>query len=551
MTAPDAAADGGPANGTEVDTDRRAGLRATDRRTIAWFHCFAGIAGDMALASLFDAGADLGEVRALLDRLPIGGWRLDVEPVLRGGVAASRAVVTVSDNVVIRTYAHIVGLVEEARLPLRVTRRALATFAALAEVEARLHRRPIEHIHFHEVGGHDAVIDIVGTAAALEVLGVDEVRASPVATGTGMVRTAHGLLPNPAPAVVALLEGVPTWGRNVTVELTTPTGAALLAALSSGFGPMPPMRVSGQGFGAGSRDLDELPNCTQVVVGVAVDRRGDAVPVPGFGGRLATVGSPDSDGGDADAVDSHPGGMSAGDADADSGQPVVVMETNVDDATGEQLAHAVATLLDAGAFDAWLTPVIMKKGRPGSIVHVLTEPSRVDSLRHLLRQVTGSLGVRMFVGERWPSARRFDAVSVDGQVIRIKVSAAGIKAEHEDVALAARRTGGRLRDLARRAEAQWLAGRADGGDVDLDRGGVPHDRTISSVEGDADPSWMTDDVGHRAVTDQERPDGLDTGGLNTGALNADGRGESSEGTGGRISDKIPGRTGRTDEPEPA
>ncbi len=160
--------------------------------------------------------------------------------------------VSAEDTVVVRTHAHIVGLVGEARLPERVTRRALATFAALADVEARLHRRPVDQVHFHEVGGHDTIVDVVGTAAALEVLGIDEVQASPVATGLGMVRSAHGMLPNPAPAVVALLEGVPTWGRNMQVELTTPTGAALLAALASGYGPMPAMRVTGQGFGAGS-----------------------------------------------------------------------------------------------------------------------------------------------------------------------------------------------------------------------------------------------------------------------------------------------------------
>ena len=256
--------------------------------SIAWFHCFAGIAGDMALGSLLDAGADLSEVVAILDRLPLGGWRLDTEPVLRGGVAATRAVVTVDDNVVVRTHAHIVGLIEEARLPDRVARRALAAFAALAEVEARLHRRPVDQVHFHEVGGHDTIVDIVGTASALEVLGIDEVRSSPVATGLGMVKAAHGMLPNPAPAVVALLEGIPTWGRNVPVELTTPTGAALLAALASGFGPMPPMRVTGQGFGAGTRELAELPNCTQVVTGVRVNRTagptsGLMPPRPGWG----------------------------------------------------------------------------------------------------------------------------------------------------------------------------------------------------------------------------------------------------------------------------
>ena len=457
-----------PTDGTGSDpgdSGERSDLRAADgnRRIVAWFHCFAGIAGDMALGSLLDAGADVSQVRAILDRLPIDGWRLDVEPVLRGGVAASRAVVTVSDNVVVRTYAHIVGLVEEARLPPRVTQRALATFSALAHVEAHLHRRPVEQVHFHEVGGHDAVVDIVGTAAALEVLGVDIVRASPVATGAGMVRTAHGLLPNPAPAVVALLEGVPTWGRNLAVELTTPTGAAILASLSSGFGPMPPMRVTAQGFGAGSRDIDELPNCTQVVVGVAVDRR--------------------------NASDSHPGGLSTGDPDADAGQPIVVLETNVDDATGEQLAHAVAALLDAGALDAWLIPVIMKKGRPGSIVQVLTEQSRAEDLRRLLRQATGSLGVRMFAGERWPAAREMQSVSVDGQLIRLKVSAVGVKAEHDDVAMAARRTGGTLRDLARRAEAQWATGPADRQGIDGNRRNDAHDDEVLATDRpDGDPA---------------------------------------------------------------
>ena len=396
---------------------------------MAWFHCFAGIAGDMALGSLLDAGADLGEVLALLERLPMGGWTLEAEPVLRGGIAATRAVVSAEDSVVVRTHAHIVGLVGEARLPDRVTQRALGAFGALAEVEARLHRRPVDQVHFHEVGGHDTIIDVVGTAAALEVLGVDEVKASPVATGLGMVRSAHGMLPNPAPAVVALLEGVPTWGRNVAVELTTPTGAALLAALCSGYGPMPAMRVTGQGFGAGTRELDELPNCTQVVTGVRDDARSGAV------------------------------------AEADAGQPVALLEVNVDDVTGEQLAHALGALLEAGAHDAWLTPAIMKKGRPGSVVHALVDPARIAQLRDVLRDTTGTLGVRVAFGERWPAARTIESVQVDGQLIRVKVAAGRIKAEYEDVALAARRTGHSLREMAFRAEARWREERGDqGGD---------------------------------------------------------------------------------------
>ena len=404
-------------------------------RTVAWFHCFAGIAGDMALGSLLDAGADFDQVMALLERLPFGGWALEPEPVLRGGIAATRAVVTGSDSVVVRTHAHIVGLIDEARLPERVTQRALATFASLAEVEARLHQRPVDQVHFHEVGGHDTIVDVVGTIAALEVLGVDEIESSPVATGMGMVRTAHGMLPNPAPAVVALLEGIPTWGRDIPVELTTPTGAALLATLATGFGPMPPMRVTTNGFGAGTREIDELPNLTQVVIGTRIDRTSGA----------------DAPGG----ADAHGGSGGSGHPDADAGQPVLHLEANVDDATGEQLAHAVAELLEAGAHDAWLSPVVMKKGRPGSVVHVLCDPSGAHRLRAILRAETGTLGVRASTAERWPAARTFDSVEVDGNLIRMKVSAGRVKAEHDDVARAARRSGQTLREVAFLAETTW------------------------------------------------------------------------------------------------
>ena len=200
--------------------------------TIAWFHCFSGIAGDMALGSLVDAGADLDEVRTQLERLPVGGWSVEAEPVLRGGIAGTKVHVHVDETPVVRTAAHIQAMVEEARLPERVRDRALATFGALAEVEGRLHRKPPSQVHFHEVGGVDAIVDIVGTCVALETLGVDTVYSSTVTTGIGMVRAAHGIIPNPAPAVVALLAGAPVRGIDVNVELTTPTGAALLAAMA-------------------------------------------------------------------------------------------------------------------------------------------------------------------------------------------------------------------------------------------------------------------------------------------------------------------------------
>jgi hypothetical protein len=380
--------------------------------TVAWFHCFAGIAGDMAFGSLLDAGADLSEVLALLQRLPLGGWRLRAEPVLRAGIAATRAIVETTDDVVVRTHAHIVGLVEEARLPDRVSRRALATFAALAEVEGQLHRRPPGQVHFHEVGSHDTVIDVVGTAAALEVLGVDDIVASPVATGMGTVRSAHGFLPNPAPAVVRLLRGIPTWGRDLAVELTTPTGAAILAAMASRFGPLPPMCIAASGFGAGAHEIDGLPNCTQVVVGESL-------------------------------------------AEARVGQPVMLLETNLDDATGEVLAHAVETVLAAGAYDAWITPVLMKKGRPGNTVSVLVDPALTEVVRVTLQAETGSLGVRGALLERWPAARVMDQVDVDGTPVQMKISPGRVKVEQRDAARAATRSGLPLREVLYRAETVW------------------------------------------------------------------------------------------------
>ena len=376
---------------------------------VAWFHCFSGIAGDMALGALVDAGADLDDVRSICERLPVGGWSLHAEPVLRAGVAATKVHVRAEETSVVRTYGHIAAMIEEARLPERVRQRALATFEVLAVAEGRLHRRPPEQVHFHEVGAIDAIVDIVGSAAALEVLDIDEVHASPVANGMGMIRAAHGVLPNPAPAVVELLRGAPTYGVDVPVELTTPTGAALLAACVVGWGPLPAMEVRAVGFGAGSRDMDGRPNVVQVVVG-----------------RGAEVSGP--------------------------GQPVVLLEVNVDDATGEVLAHAIGALLDAGAHDAWVTPIVMKKGRPAYTVAALVDPAIAAQVATVLTRETGSLGVRGSTIERWPTVRSMDDVDVAGFPVRVKLSAGRVKVEHDDAARVARRTGLPLREVVSLAE---------------------------------------------------------------------------------------------------
>lgn len=402
----------------------------TESTLAGWFHCFSGIAGDMALGALVDAGADIAEVSAMCERLPVGGWTLEAEPVMRGGIAATKVHVHVTEEGVIRTAAHITGLVEEARLPDRVRERALAAFTALAEAEGKLHNRPPEQVHFHEVGGVDAIIDIVGTCVALEVLGVSELHASPIAQGRGMVRTAHGLLPNPVPAVVELLRGAPTYGIEQSVELTTPTGAALLAANAVSFGPLPPMVIEASGFGAGSAILDDQPNMVQIVLG---------------------------------RIEGH----------QNPGQPVTLLETNVDDVTGETLGHTIGALLDAGAHDAWVTPIVMKKGRPAHTVSALADPAVAAQVAQTLVEETGSLGVRGQSLERWPQERDHARVDVDGRSVRVKVSAGRVKVEHDDAARAARQIGRPLREVISLAEEAWRRQGGAGTDDDDPQGPRP------------------------------------------------------------------------------
>jgi uncharacterized protein (TIGR00299 family) protein len=432
----------------------------------AWFHCFSGIAGDMALGALVDAGADLDEVRELCRRIPVGGWGLEAEAVMRNGIAATHINVLAEATTVVRTAAHINGLLDEARLPERVRDRAVAVFGALARAEGKLHNRPPEQVHFHEVGALDAIIDVVGTCAALELLDVDEVHASPVAHGIGMIRSAHGALPNPPPAVVELLRDVPVYGLDIPLELTTPTGAAILAALSVGFGPLPPMSIEASGFGAGTAQLDDRPNLTQVVLGTAVD---GLVP----------------------------------------GQPVQLFEVNVDDATGETLAHTLSALLHAGAHDAWITPILMKKGRPGHMVSALADEAVAVQVSAALVRETGSLGVRGQTLERWPAARSFDEVEVDGLPVRVKVSAGRVKVEHDDAARAAKRLGLPLREVVARAEAEWRlrTNRPDDlGAVD-GTGGGPHPDHAERDHHLADVELLHGGPSAGDVAGQPEPDG--------------------------------------------
>lgn len=379
--------------------------------TIAWFHCFSGVAGDMALGALLDAGASIEAVRDTIAKLPIDGWTLGQEKTQRNGIGATAALVEVQDTAHDRSFGDIRDMLAAAALPQRVHDRALAAFTALAHVEAGIHNTGVDDIHFHEVGSLDAIIDVVGVCAALDDLDIDTVYCSPIAQGLGTVRAEHGILPNPVPAVIGLLARVnaPTYGLDLRMELSTPTGAALMTTLATDFGPLPAMKVRSVGYGAGGRSMPERPNLVQVVVGSA-----DGANNPGH-----------------DAVE---------------------FAANVDDITGEVLAHTIASLLAAGAHDAWAIPIVMKKGRPAHTVHALCDPSAAASIRQILLRESGSMGVRAVATQRWPQSRTEQTVEIDGQLVRVKRGEHRVKVEFDDALAAAKATGRPVREILSEAE---------------------------------------------------------------------------------------------------
>jgi hypothetical protein len=384
---------------------------------IAYVQCGAGVAGDMLLGALVDAGADPRSVHEALGGLGVDGYALTFERVQRCGVAATRANVVVDDH---HDHEHrparqIRKLLDTADLPDLVRHRARAVFDALAAAEGAVHGVDPGDVEFHEVGAVDAIVDVVGIAAALAALEIDELFAGPVATGRGTITAAHGSLPNPAPAVARLLASrhVPVVGVDTDLELATPTGVAALVALAASFGALPAMNVSAVGYGAGRADTAGRPNVVQVIVGDA-----------------ATSGT----------VAPHPG------------RPAIQLDVNVDDVSGEVIAHTITAAVAAGAFDAWATPIVMKKGRPAHVVSALCDPAGVEAVAAVLLSETGSLGLRASTVERWPQARRESVVEVGGHRIGVKLAAGRVKVEHDHALAAAQALGRPLRDVIDEAQ---------------------------------------------------------------------------------------------------
>jgi uncharacterized protein (TIGR00299 family) protein len=380
---------------------------------LAYVDAVAGVAGDMLLGALLDAGADPEYVRSGLAALALDGLALETEATSRHGIAARRvSVVATPERDVHRNWADVRDLLDGAALPPRALERAHAVFAALARAEGRVHDVAPENVHFHEVGALDAIGDVCGIVLALEELDIDELACSPLPAPRGLIDAAHGRLPLPAPATLELLRGAPLYGVDVSVELVTPTGAAVVAALAVEFGPLPAMHLQTVGYGAGTRDLQELPNVVRVLVGER--------------DRLA--------GGDGVRED------------------VMLIETNLDDLSPELVPDAAERCFAAGALDVWVSPAQMKKGRPGIVFSALARPADERAVAEAILRETTTLGVRVSAARRWELAREWISVEVDGEAIRVKLGfldgqAVNAAPEHDDCLAAARRTGRPVKEL--------------------------------------------------------------------------------------------------------
>jgi uncharacterized protein (TIGR00299 family) protein len=377
------------------------------RMKIAYFDCFSGISGDMALGALLACdGADEALFRAQLAGLKVPGYDLIVSRVKREGIAATDVTVRLieKDQGHGRHLADIAKILQSSDLAGRVKERTLAIFTRLADAEAKIHGVDREEIHFHEVGAVDAIVDIVGSCILLEMLGVDQVSVSALPCGHGTITCQHGIMPIPAPATLELLKGFPVRSVDIEGELVTPTGAAIVATLADpqSAGHMPDMRIVTTGFGAGKKQFKkDMPNLLRVIVGASE--------------KSATIGER---------------------------QRVCVIETNLDDERPETLGYLMERCLAAGAWDIFFTPITMKKSRPGVMVTVLCPPDLVDATAAILFRETGTFGLRVREQDRLILLREWRTVATPYGEIRLKIGSwqgevLSVSPEYEDCRAAA------------------------------------------------------------------------------------------------------------------
>ncbi len=368
--------------------------------TICYADCFSGISGNMFLGALIHAGFKRSVLHRELEKLHIDGYHIVVKEKTDQSISALKLTVNCTSSRKIRTLPTILNILNNSELDPQVIEEAAAVFQLLAAAEAKVHGIDINDVHFHEIGALDTIIDVVGTIVGLRQLGIDQLVCSSLPTGHGFIKCAHGLLPIPAPAVCELLRGIPTYGLNIRQELITPTGAALVAALADDFGPMPPITITATGYGAGSHILDnDQPNFLRLIIGKPIHITEQL--------------------------------------------QVDIIETNLDDCSPETFPHLYELLFERGALDVTLTPVHMKKGRPGFTLQVVCSAAAAHTLKETILAETTAIGLRFRKEQRWALARKKIRVNTPwGQIYAKKVrtpSKTVIYPEYEECHLIANR----------------------------------------------------------------------------------------------------------------
>jgi pyridinium-3,5-bisthiocarboxylic acid mononucleotide nickel chelatase len=351
---------------------------------VAYLDCTSGISGDMFLAAILDSGLSEERLVSELAKITLGSYQFKASRVLRGGIAANRVEIAIPEKQPHRHLHHIEKMLTESTLSQTVKAKALTVFTRLAEVEGRLHGKPPGSVHFHEVGAVDAVLDIAGTCAGLELLGIANLLCSPLNVGGGRVQAAHGTLPIPAPATAELLKNLPVYSTGVEGELVTPTGAALVATLAAGFGPMPAMTVETIGYGAGATDFPSHPNVARLFVG----EQTQVTAVHGLTGN----------------------------------DVVSVIQASVDDMSPQIYGYLVEQALAAGALDVTCSSVQMKKNRPGLELTLLCPPEKADYFAQLIFEQTTTIGLRIHEERRQVLDREVTSVETVYGPVRVKVA---------------------------------------------------------------------------------------------------------------------------------
>jgi uncharacterized protein (TIGR00299 family) protein len=428
---------------------------------VAYFDCIAGASGDMILGALVDAGLPLHVLVERLQALHLPDFNLEAQKVTKSAFSATKVNVIVADDVPERHLSDIINIVEESDLPVDIQKQAIDIFQKIGSAEASIHGTSLDHVHLHELGGVDTIVDVVGALVGLQALGIEHIVCSPIPLGRGFIRGAHGAIPLPAPATVALLKGVPIVGSPLEMETVTPTGAALLSSLADEFGPIPQMDLEQVGYGAGSRDLP-IPNVLRILIGANTPSKTNRAHRNGQHPESPLTESNADHNHDHPHPHEHPHNHThAGDASSHppvsmiepqqdcetphnhiTAKPAVhnksghshscldtdhlsVLETNIDDLNPEFYEYVMDRLFAAGALDVFLAPIQMKKNRPATLLRVLCRPDNAKSMTDILFQETSTLGIREHAVDRHALPRTLHTVETLYGAVQVKVAELG------------------------------------------------------------------------------------------------------------------------------